>query len=230
MLLDRRMISKSKAILRWIAVYRNWPTVLKINMIEGNGRVRIRTRAGVNVIVRQGTNDFGVFNAVYNYAVYTPQGFSVEPGFIIVDIGANIGSFALSVANILRQGNGRVYAFEPMSEDFEMLCANIRLNSYSDVIIPERQAVWESRGRIELFISEQRETNEFISWVNMGMHTTVNERKQTSRRVELVECVTLDVIIEKYNLPSIDLLKMDCEGAEYEILFGASSRAVGKVR
>jgi FkbM family methyltransferase len=47
-------------------------------------------------------------------------------------------------------------------------------------------------------------------WSNSVEHVTVN-------------AVSFDKIIQKYNIKSVDLLKIDCEGAEYEILYESNS-------
>src|SRR5437879_3937805 len=63
----------------------------------------------------------------------------LRPGDVFVDVGANIGLFTLVAA--LRVGStGRVFAFEPTSETFERLVANVRLNKFTNVS-PHRVAL-----------------------------------------------------------------------------------------
>src|SRR5687767_5587801 len=56
----------------------------------------------------------------------------IEPGDVVLDVGANIGTVALALAH--RVGpSGRVYAFEPQRIVFQLLCANLAINAVSHV-------------------------------------------------------------------------------------------------
>ncbi len=51
----------------------------------------------------------------------------VRPGFVVIDVGANIGSLTVPLAQMVGE-NGRVYAIESHAENFNILCANLALN------------------------------------------------------------------------------------------------------
>ena len=126
----------------------------------------------------------------------------------MVDIGANIGTFSTYAATVCRAS--RVLSFEPFPDNYRMLCKNVNENKLNNVTCVN-QAVAGSRGR---------RTTVLDSLVP-GSHSLVLNSSEA--KIE-VECRTLDDIFERFSLAKIDYLKMDCEGAEYEIFENAKSR------
>ena len=70
----------------------------------------------------------------------------LQPGAVALDIGANIGAHTLLFAQKVGP-TGRVYGFEPQRVPFQMLCANIALNSIANTYCLQR-AVGEAPGTI----------------------------------------------------------------------------------
>ena len=64
---------------------------------------------------------------------------------------------------------------------------------------------------------------------NTGMHTVLPELAPASATRIEVPCLTLDELIKSNGIAKIDFLKIDCEGTEYQILFGASADAIEKI-
>jgi FkbM family methyltransferase len=123
------------------------------------------------------------------------------PETLVVDAGANVGWFTLLAAKNAKQ----VWAFEPEPSNFELLRRSIALNGYTNV--EARQlAVSATDGEIALWLSEY----------STGLHSTV--RQSGSRKVT-VACQRLDSLFPDAH---IGLLKIDVEGAEPEVLAGAS--------
>ena len=79
----------------------------------------------------------------------------LKPGMTAVDIGANIGCFALAMAQAVGP-SGRVYAFEPMPKNLETLRQNCALNKASHVVI-EGKAVGERSGTGAALCRRRRE-------------------------------------------------------------------------
>src|SRR5258708_33533911 len=63
---------------------------------------------------------------------YFQEGGSISPGDIVLDVGANIGVFALCAA---KQG-AHVYAYEPIPATFELLQQNIHLHGFDNIAHP----------------------------------------------------------------------------------------------
>ena len=117
--MERKLVGIYKTIVSWILYYRNWPSVLKINILSTKKDLIVNTRSGIKVYIRPLTSDFGVFNSVVNMHEYCPKGFEISPDDVVLDLGANIGSFSLYSANIIKGGIGKIYAFEPMLSNYK---------------------------------------------------------------------------------------------------------------
>lgn len=123
----------------------------------------------------------------------------------IVDIGANIGYFTLLASSLL--GNrGKAYAFEPDIINYELLLKNIKLNNYKN-IIPTQCAISNNNGKTLLF-----------QYKNRGWHSLFNAHRNPINSI-LVDTVTLDDFFRDGDI-SIDIVKIDVEGAEILVLQG----------
>jgi FkbM family methyltransferase len=141
---------------------------------------------------------------IFGDEVYNPWNFLIQENDIVVDIGANIGVFALYAACKTKNA---VYAYEPYPENFESLVQNIHLNNL-DHIHPFRLAVTDEIGEAMLFLSETCEGHMVYDNIIKGkLDHYIN-----------VPTITLQEIIEFNELERIDFLKMDCEGQEGAIL------------
>jgi len=137
----------------------------------------------------------------------------IREGMNIVDIGANIGYFSLIAARLTGKG-GRVYAFEPQPDSYNLLRENIQLNGYTN-IIPIQKAVSDKTGKIKLWYDNVNFASPSFSKDNVAYF---QEKKCVENCCFCeVEIVTLD---EYINQP-VDILKIDAEGAEGLIINGA---------
>jgi FkbM family methyltransferase len=115
----------------------------------------------------------------------------------------------------------RVYSFEPVASNFAWLRKNVEESGLKNVQIFQ-QAVAGSAGQKPLFIEP-----------TSGMfHSLFNDVAidKSKRHPEMVECTTLDDIFKLHQIERCDLLKLDCEGAEYEILTNSSPETLNRVR
>jgi len=139
---------------------------------------------------------------------------AIRPGDKVIDVGAHIGGFSM-LAGRLVGPQGRVIAFEAQTDNYRLLEQNIALNQMAGHITPEHCAVFSSSGEIELHVFDQAS----------GWHTLGNPLFQgvDYQRVELVRSITLDEYCQAHAIETIDLLKTDVEGAEPDVLKGAST-------
>ena len=188
-------------------VYRNWWAMLTAN--RRNSPVVLELRNGLKYQIRPRTGDVGVNNESMVLNPYLRPGYvTLTATSTVVDVGANIGDFAMQTARLCPQGT--IYAIEPVPEQCEMIKAQIKLNSVSNVqVIP--LAVGSENGEIELFVSGSQSS---MYWGTGGRTR--------------VQVTTLDRIMEQHPIQRIDLLKMDCEGAEWDI-FPLSARVLPAV-
>lgn len=128
----------------------------------------------------------------------------IKEKVIIIDIGANIGTFSLYAAS--STDNTIIYAYEPMPENYQLLSENIKANKLEDRIIPYNLGVAASNGDRKLYISGR---SPFYS-----MHT-----KAESDQFINIRCISLQEVFKSNKINECGLLKIDCEGAEFEILY-----------
>jgi len=119
----------------------------------------------------------------------------------VIDVGANLGDSTLFMAN----ENATVYAFEPVPSTFKLAKKNIELNpDLKDKIQIYNYAISGSDGTIDIFIE------------SLEKNTTANSFIENGEKIE-VKSFSIDTILKKYSIKP-DILKMDCEGAEYSII------------
>jgi FkbM family methyltransferase len=126
------------------------------------------------------------------------------PQKTVVEAGANIGTHTVALSRIVGE-QGRVWAFESQRIVFQTLCANVALNSLTNV---DCRQVALGATTDELFIPPldySRENN--FGGLGLGSYS----------RGEPVSQVTLD----SFDLPACDLIKIDIEGMERDVLIGA---------
>jgi len=131
----------------------------------------------------------------------------VNEGDQVVDIGANVGFITIPVAR--RAGGGRVIAVEPIHRNFIELSAHVGLNDLKNVDV-RNIAVGNQRN--DLIMENITPSSD----VSSGFWRRVDLSSATSVRVP---CVPLAEIISKVS--SVELLKVDAEGMEFEILSSA---------
>lgn len=179
--------------------YRNWWAIVlpKLGM-----SVVLRLRSGVRFRVRSGTSDLAVVNELAMANAYLETGFDELPAdAIVMDVGANIGAFALQMAH--SYPTGRVYAVEPVDEHCVIIEAQKRLNSVANVT-SIHLALGGREGETAIHLEGSSSSSVWAS----GKATGVENVRQT----------TLPVLMAELGISRLDLLKLDCEGAEWDII------------
>jgi len=125
---------------------------------------------------------------------------------IIIDIGGEVGDTALYFA---MKGAKEVIVIEPFPNNYEYLIKNINSNNFQDKIKPINAIVGRENKKTTIVIPE-----EFI----------VRDAKESQGGSE-IEMITLSKLIERFNLREA-LLKMDCEGCEYESILNENDETL----
>jgi FkbM family methyltransferase len=136
----------------------------------------------------------------------------IMPGGTVIDIGANIGAFALYAA---REGAKVVQAYEPSEESFKLLRRNIEINNMEKIIYPHRAAVVGKPSQPVLF---PRQSSVFNAIGISCENNTGNE---------LVPAITFAEIAGKITEPNT--LKLDCEGGEYDIVLNSDNSVFNRI-
>src|SRR3954452_23146017 len=178
----------------------NWPLVVpdKLGLLR---MCRYRTRSGLAVSCRARSTDVNEAVVVLSGLEYPARFLQVHDGSVVVDIGANIGSFALYVAALNRGVRFRGVAFEPFDESFDLLERNLSANGISS-FRAVNAAITATDGWVRLRTDCQPDR---VSVAGAAHDTAA------------VRSFRLSTYCAAHGITSIDLLKMDVEGAEYEV-------------
>ena len=146
------------------------------------------------------------------YGTWEPEVISavtaaVKPGMTVIDIGAHIGYYTMLFAKYAGP-SGRIFSFEPLPGNFALLQRNIHLNHLQNVH-PLNLAVYSRTEGITITVPDDQP--------NPGSGSMYQGK---GVRDYHVDATSLDDFCEKYSL-SPDILKIDVEGAEYDVLIGA---------
>lgn len=134
---------------------------------------------------------------------------------VVVDIGANIGCFALLLARHL--GHGQVHAFEPVPEAADRLEAAAKANAIGNIRL-NRCALSKADGEIDVWVPEAHWKG---SLYNRGRSSRYVGEDQAGWRRERARCRRLDDYVREAGIARIDAIKIDIEGAELDALEGA---------
>jgi FkbM family methyltransferase len=129
---------------------------------------------------------------------------NVHEGMRIVDIGANLGYFALQEAKAVGP-KGIVYAIEPVPSNWFLLKQNVALNELGNVEV-YNLAIGDKDGVLDMFMSGGS------NW-GSALRTTLNSDRKIT-----VHCQRLDTLLKDKG--KVDLVRMDVEGYESNVVDG----------
>ncbi len=141
---------------------------------------------------------------IFNHRIYATF-FPFYQHCIVVDIGAHYGYFSLFAAlNLAKEST--IVAIEPNRNNFNNLLENCNNNGFKNIQCLNL-AVSGTNGKANLYKGAN---------INNSLYS--NNPLSTAIVAEEVSTISLANLIRLQNLTHIDFLKIDCEGAEYEIL------------
>jgi FkbM family methyltransferase len=135
----------------------------------------------------------------------------------VIDIGANVGYFSLYM--FCRFPAAKVIAFEPMPVNHPLLEKHQQMNPGRDFIIDKRAVFGEQTTLNLAYDANDSFTTDASVFGSKGANTTVS-----------VPTLTLPDIFTHYAIQQCDLLKLDCEGAEYSILYNCPDHIFARIR
>lgn len=167
---------------------------------------RLVRTAGCQLRLRRLAADSHYLREVFQQRAYNPPGYEIGTNDTVLDVGGNIGAFAVLAGR--QAARGRVLTIEPVTENFRLLRENLRLNRLAHVL--PLQAAVLGRPAAEVTV--------YCSAAGSGHHSLVPELAGPPQGSQQVPGVTLETLFARFQLVRCDFLKMDCEGAEFEIL------------
>lgn len=191
--------------------------------IGENAAVRKAARHGANGFVVKSVlgspmllnlNDVGISRELLVKGIHEKESTrqiqkELRPGMTIVEVGANIGYYSIIEAKVIGK-TGKIYAFEPSSENIQLLRANLALNSLNDMVTVIPKAVGAVSGNQKFYIMSKRNMSSFY-------------RRKEDEVIKLVDTVDVPTVtLDEYFSGKVgfDYLRMDVEGYETEIIKG----------
>lgn len=159
-------------------------------------------RDGAVVTVRNVPMDRHIFTSIFSKDEYRLDG--TAPGSLetVLDVGAHAGFFAVRCAPLAR----RVLSFEPIPENVEVLRRNVA--HYPHVTV-RACAIGATRGRQRIHLSS-----------NPAGHSLFASEVEGAVGAIEVETITIADVFAEHAVERCGLLKLNCEGAEYAVLYG----------
>ncbi len=142
--------------------------------------------------------------------------FTPKEGDTVIDIGAHIGRYTITSSKQVGK-TGKVVAIEADPDNFQLLKRNIALNNLTNVL-PLNYAVFSTRTRMKLY--EQSASAKYNSLM-------LARAAKTKNYVE-VNADTLDNILKLNEVNQVNWIKIDVEGAEFEVLKGSTETLSGE--
>jgi FkbM family methyltransferase len=161
-------------------------------------------------------NEFIAFLEVFVLRDYDIPGFDWHSARTIVDVGANIGIATVWFAERAQQA--RILAVEPSPVALAVLETNLVANRLDDRVSVVPLALGGMRGMG--YLRPAATTVETRVAGASAPHATNDQ---------LVSITTLEQLMSDWQLPSVDILKLDCEGAEYEALLSADATVLNRI-
>lgn len=193
-------------------LFRNWYLYPIVYFkLTKKSHVVFETRNGLKISLRVNSTDLMALTHVWLIQEYHYSEFKIRNDDVILDIGAHIGLFSLHASQFCK--NGRIFCFEPIKENFEELEKNIKINNITN-IIPFNLAVSNTTKKIKIYLNDDESGHSMFL--------------ENSEFVE-VDSISIDDIFVKYGIENCNFLKLDCEGAEYEIIDLLSKNNLKKI-
>ena len=131
----------------------------------------------------------------------------LRPGMRAVDVGANLGVYALTIAKLVGPG-GKVWAFEPTSETAAALHRSIGRNGFQNLKL------------LQIALSDGEGTAELFRYARSELNSLVHDQNAEAGGSETVKLSNLDRQQAELDWGRIDFIKIDAEGSGAKILAG----------
>lgn len=143
----------------------------------------------------------------------------VLPGEVVYDVGANIGLYLRFLFTHCHAG--KVYAFEPMTENRALLLKNIELGKVTDKATVFPVALSDSEGNEKLQIDDLMSGSAALDRITKGAPSLGRLKYGMSALTELVATTRIDTLLKDESIQRPHCIKIDVEGAELLVLQGA---------
>lgn len=156
-----------------------------------------------------------------NYEYKKIMEIDFKEGDIVIDIGANVGMVSILLAK--KFPFLKIYSFEPVKSNYDNLVKNIKLNNIEDnIIFPFNMAVTKDSRDILILINLLNQGGSALSeYTNYYPPTLLKN---------FCHSTTLNNIVAENKINKVKLLKIDCEGSEYEIFYNTDKKILSNIQ
>jgi len=180
----------------------NWPDYfLDLFSLSLRKFTVFNMKDSLKYLVRARTCDRGIITTVALADQYEVDKLSFSDNAVVIDIGAHIGIFTVYIS----KKAGTIFSYEPLPENFGLLQENVFLNSIENKTRLFNCAVAGTKKTMKLYHSKE----------NTGAHSFSG----SGNRYTEVPCISLQEVFDTNKIQRCEFLKIDAEGAEYEMLY-----------
>jgi FkbM family methyltransferase len=202
------------SFIKNMATFKNWYMLYAGRYGLLRKEIELIDRSGLRIKLRPNTDDLRIVKSNFVKKNYTKNFAPITKDSIVVDVGAHIGSFSIMVA----RSAYKVLAFEPEPNNYQMLKKNMELNRLKNMSIFE-MAVSGRSGYQDIYTYPGGSSADY----------SLYKRGITNIKTGRIPTISVEDIIKREDLPRIDFLKLDCEGAEHDILRNVSFETAAKI-
>jgi len=176
--------------------------------------------AGRRLFLRPGSTDFVVFEEIFLQDDYGVRRSEKDYG-TVMDLGANVGLFSCAVLPNAQ----RVIAVEAVCENHRQAVRNVTTNGGSAAAVLHAALAGESGKEIRIYYNAR----------NTGGHSTsptwtgCKDSEESEPSFETVETITLADLLDSQNVDTVDLLKCDIEGGEYDVFLSTGGETLSRI-
>lgn len=208
-----RLFNKLKFLFSTFSRYQNWLEILRHHKTKKLNKIILRS--GVSFIGDSSSQLFPICEEIFFNRVYQKEMVRVERGDTVVDIGANVGIFAV---HAFKMGAVKLLLYEPFPNNVKLIKRNLRLNKIFSAQVFEK-GVSDKRMVSKLYVGDVDSGNLFFD------HNITGPLKKFIK----VKTITFHDIFTQNKLEKIDFVKMDCEGSEGAIFSSTPQDTLQKI-
>jgi FkbM family methyltransferase len=191
----------------------NWPTYYKRKFNTPYTELLFSVRKRKLKFTTPAKSLYLVFKEIFLNDVYTMKTMAAQlpEKPVVVDIGGNAGYFTLFLLS--EKEHATIYAYEPINANYQLFGKHLAMNPgiAKNVQLNHRAVTGTPQADITLYMETPGN--------NSVTASVYNDFVTDNTYTETVRCISLEEILVSNKLEHVDLLKVDCEGSEYPIIY-----------
>lgn len=138
---------------------------------------------------------------------------------IFVDIGANLGIATIIMAKL--NPASIIYSFEPFKKVYDMLIQNIKINNLTNVRAYNLAVSNSTNKQLMLTVLNQMSgaSSTYSVPEKFSEYWQATNLAQPTPNKQIINCISFDDFLTQCKINEVFLLKIDCEGAEFDIIY-----------